>query len=153
MAWSNSKGFAFFQWGLGRASYKVGNTPDTFKVSLFGNSVVPTNKYGTATKTKTKYHGTGGTFSTTNGAGGATGKVAKTLASVTWTQVTNVLHFKAANVTWTTATITTAYGDLVYDSSHTTYGVCYNYFGGAFTSTAGTFTISWNTTGIYKVTC
>lgn len=151
MAFATSKVFALGVLDVGKNVTKW--STDTFKVSLFGNSVAPTNKYPTATKTKTKYHGTTSTWSTAHGAGGTTGKVAKSLSSVTWKQTTNVLHFKAANVTWTTATITTAYGDLVYDNSHTTLGLAYNYFGGAYTATSGTFTISWSATGVFKITC
>ena len=147
---ATSKVFAFFVWEMGKGLRK---TTNTFKVSLFGNSVVPTNKYATATKAKTAYHGTTSTWSTAHGAGGTTGKVAKTLATIAWTQATAVLKFTAANVSWTSATITTAYGCLVYDSTETTYGVSYNSFGGAFTATAGTFAVTWSATGIYKVTC
>ncbi len=31
-------------------------------------------------------------------------------------------------------------------------GVCYNYFGGAQSVTAGTFTIVWNANGIFRIT-
>ena len=153
MAWTNSKVFAFYVLGIGTNTRKL--STDTYSCALFKTTVVPTNKYGTATKAKTEYEGTGSTWSATNQSSG-TGYTAggKALTSVTWTQATNVLHFKAANLTWTTVTVT-AYGDLVYDTTtgHTNSGLCYNYFGGQFTSSGGTFTVTWSATGIFKVTC
>lgn len=156
MAWSNSKVFAYAVLEVGTNAHKL--STDAVKCALFKTTVAPTNKYAAATKTKTRYAGTTSTWSTANESSG-TGYTAggKALASVTWGQVTNVLHYKAATITWTTVTVT-AYGDLVYDTTSTitikkTYGLCYNYFGGQFTSTAGTFTVTWSATGIFKVTC
>jgi hypothetical protein len=48
------------------------------------------------------------------------------------------------------------FGCLVYDDTLTTpvadQGVCYNYFGGTQSVTAGTFTIQWGAPGIFSLT-
>jgi hypothetical protein len=57
--------------------------------------------------------------------------------------------FTTANPSWTGATLSGVFGDLVYDATTTsTYlkqGLCYNYFGGSQSVTAGTFTVQWAT--------
>jgi hypothetical protein len=56
-------------------------------------------------------------------------------------------------VTWTTVTVT-SYGCLVYADALTApvadQGIIAVYFGGAFTTTAGNFTIQWSTNGLYQ---
>ena len=54
------------------------------------------------------------------------------------------------------ATITNAYGVLVYDDTLATpvadQGVCYNYLGGANSVTNGVFTVVWHANGIFRIT-
>ena len=83
----------------------------------------------------------------------------RALASKTFTTPsTGVFMFDAADLAGGgTVTITNAFGCLVYDDTISggtvaDQGVCYNYFGGAQSVTAGTFTIVWNANGIYRVT-
>lgn len=60
--------------------------------------------------------------------------------------------FNAANVSWTSSTITAYYAaivDTTPGSASTNPLVGYINFGGAETDTAGTFQINWNTTGIF----
>ena len=56
----------------------------------------------------------------------------------------------------TAATLTNAFGALVYDDTLTTpvadQGVSYHYFGGTQSVTAGTLTIVWNASGIFALT-
>jgi hypothetical protein len=54
-------------------------------------------------------------------------------------------------------TLANVYGCLVYDDTITAgtvadQGICFNYFGGAQSVTAGTFTIIWNASGIAGIT-
>ena len=53
-------------------------------------------------------------------------------------------------------TLTSVYGDLVYDSSLSTpvanQGLAFHYFGGVQSVTNGTFTIQWNTNGVVRWT-
>jgi hypothetical protein len=63
---------------------------------------------------------------------------------------TNAVAFSAANLAGTgNVTVAAAFGCLVYDNTITVpahQGICYNYFGGSQSVTAGTFTINWFTT-------
>ena len=69
----------------------------------------------------------------------------------------HVYTFDAADTAQggTTCTLASVYGALVYDDTITTpvadQGVCYNYFGGVQSVTAGTFTIVWNASGIFTL--
>ena len=133
---------------------------DTINVALFGNSVSPN---GTVAVGSTGYNT--GTWTTGNEVTDATNWVAggRALASKTYsvttagTQTTSsVLSFSAANLSGGgTVTITAAFGCLVYDNTITAgtvakQGLCYNYFGGSQSVTAGTFTVNWDATGIFK---
>ena len=93
--------------------------------------------------TKTEITGTGYT------AGGAT------LASKTigYTAGTNVIKLDAADLAWTTATITARYV-IIYDDTPASNKPVLGYvdFGENRSSTAGTFTIAWNTSGIATIT-
>ena len=44
------------------------------------------------------------------------------------------------------------YGCLVYDSTVSSYGLCYLYFGGVNSVTDGTFTVVFNASGIFTLT-
>lgn len=84
-------------------------------------------------------------------AGGAT------LASktVTYTAGTNKHVLDAADVQWTSSTITARIA-VVYDSSPATDAtrplICYQDFGADVSTTNGTFTIQWNASGIVEIT-
>ena len=150
MAWSNSKVFAFSVLTVGQNGVKY--STDAYKVALYGNSGTPDNTVTTAVLTE--YNGAASQWVTGNEASG-TGYTAGGVAvsSPSWTQATNVVTFTSAGTPqWTTASFT-AYGGLVYDTTNANQGLCYNYFGGAQTVTAGTFTINWNASGIATFTC
>jgi hypothetical protein len=87
--------------------------------------------------------------------GWAAGGVA--LTSVTSSFTSNVYTFDAADTAnGSAATLASVFGCLVYDDTLTTpvadQGVCYNYFGGTQSVTAGTFTIQWSASGIFSLT-
>lgn len=67
----------------------------------------------------------------------------------------NVLSFDGADVTWPASTITARYG-ILYDSSPASDAtrplILYVDFGGNISSTAATFTMSWDAAGIGAVT-
>jgi len=54
------------------------------------------------------------------------------------------------------ATLTAVFGCLVYDDTITTpvadQGLCFNYFGGTQSVTAGTFTVVWSASGVLRIT-
>lgn len=70
----------------------------------------------------------------------------------------NVVAFDAADTAGAGAvTLADVQGAFVYDDTVTAgtiadQGLCFNYFGGAQQVTGGTFTVVWDTTGIFKVT-
>ena len=93
--------------------------------------------------------------------GGATGYLSggKTLTGVSLASTTNgdsILTWDAANVSWTASTITGAAGAVIYNqslSAATTARplIAYIDFGGAFSTTSGTFEIQWNASGIFTL--
>jgi hypothetical protein len=124
---------------------------DTINCALYGTTPTP-NK--TDTLANSAYNAgqwvTANEISGTNYTAGGNALASKTFALDA--TATNDVIFNAANPTWTTATIAAAFGDLVYDNTITggtvaKQGLCFNYFGGSQTVTAGTFTIQWGTPG------
>lgn len=132
-----------------------GLSADTINVALFNNSVTPDRD---AVVGSTGYNT--GTWTTGNEVVDVTNWVAggRALASKTYTAGTSVVAFDAADLAGAgNVTITNAFGCLVYDSTITAgtvakQGLCFNYFGGAQSVTAGSFTIVWDATGIFKFT-
>jgi len=132
-----------------------GLSADTVDVALFNNSVTPDRD---AVVGSTGYNT--GTWTTGNEVTDATNWVAggRALASKTYTAGTSVVAFDAADLAGGgTLTITNAFGCLVYDATITAgtvakQGMSFNYFGGGQSVTAGTFTIIWDATGIFKFT-
>lgn len=166
MAWTDSR--MFREWpksvfGQGQTAAVLpagyaGLGADTVKVALFNNTGTPDKD---AALTSTGYNT--GQWTTGNEVTDATNWVAggRTLASKTLTvPSTGVFMFDAADLAGGgTVTITNAYGCLVYDDTITAgtggiadQGMSFNYFGGAQSVTAGTFTIVWNANGIARIT-
>lgn len=137
----------------------AGLVADTIKVALYNNSITPDKD---AARSSTGYN-TGAWAAGANEVTDATNWVAggRALASKTLTTPsTGVFMFDAADLSGGgTLTLTNAFGCLVYDDSITAgtggqadQGVCFNYFGGAQSVTAGTFTIIWDVNGIMDIT-
>jgi len=139
-----------------------GLSADTINAALFGNSVSPD---ASAAVGSTGYNT--GTWTTGNELTDATNWVAggRALASKTYSVLTAGSQTSASGISFDAAdlagggtlTITNAYGCLVYDSTITAgtvakQGMCFNYFGGAQSVTSGTFTIVWDSTGVFKFT-
>ena len=133
-----------------------GLSADTVNVALFG-TLTPDK---TAAVASTGYNtgvwvsGSEVTSSTQWPAGG----VAATSKAFAIDSGSSSICFSAANTAGSgTVTLTAFFGCLVYDNSITggtvaKQGLCYNYFGGTNTITAGTFTILWATPGGAAVT-
>lgn len=120
---------------------------DTIKVALVTSSYTPnqdTHDYWDDVSAN-EASGTGYT------AGGAT-LGSKTVA---YTAGTNVTTFDAADVSWTTSTITARYA-VIYDDTPATAAtkplIGYVDFGSDQSSSAGTFSIVWNASGIFTTT-
>jgi hypothetical protein len=133
------------------------------KAALFNNSVSPD---ASAAVGSTGFNT--GTWVTANEVTDATNWVSggRALASKTFSALTAGSQTTASSIAFDAAdtagggnvTIANAYGALVHDGTITggstvaDQGMCFNYFGGAQGVTAGTFTIVWDATGIFKVT-
>lgn len=129
---------------------------DSVKVALYnGNPTSATAS--TDTFAHNTYLASGGQWVAANElttSGGYTvGGVVITPKAETFT--TNVATFTSSGTpNWTSATFT-SYGCLVYDNTISAgkYVYCWNYFGGAQTVASGTFTVNWNASGIFAITC
>lgn len=133
---------------------------DTINCALFGSAVTPDR---TAAVASTGYNtGTWTTGNEASGTGYTAGGSALGSKAFAIDTGSSSICFTAANPSWTTVTVT-ASGDLVYDNTITAgtvakQGLCYNYFGGSQSVTAGTFTINWATpsgaavTAVFNVT-
>ena len=120
---------------------------DTIKVALLSSSYTPNQD------THNYYDDVSGAEVTGTGytAGGAT-LGSKTL---TYDGASNVTVLDAADVTWASSTITARYA-VVYNDSGATAGqkalLGYVDFGSDQSSTNGNFTITWDSTGIFRLT-
>jgi hypothetical protein len=156
MAWTDSR--VFREWPLQTMQVSgtgyTGLDSDTVKVALFDNTVTPDKD---AAVGSTGYNT--GTWTTarevTGGANWAAG--GRTLSGKTFTAPdTGIAMFNAANLAaGGTVTLSNAYGCIVYDDSITggtvaDQGVCFLYFGGAQSVTAGSFTVVWSANGIVR---
>lgn len=126
---------------------------DTLNIALYGNSGTPDQTVASAS---TAYNAgqwvSGNEITATGWTAGGLG-----LASVTSTFATNVYTLDAADKSGGGSdTVTNAYGCLIFDNTISTpvskQGICYLAFGGANSVTSGTFTVSFNASGILTVT-
>lgn len=132
---------------------------DTVKGTLFGGntpdkdaSLVTTGYNSSTSQWLVASEKTSGTDWVTAG---------RTIGTKTFTTPsTGVFMFDAADLTSVaTATLASVEGILVYDDTITVgtggiadQGVCYNWFGGSQSVTAGTFSVVWNANGILRIT-
>jgi hypothetical protein len=120
---------------------------DTIKVLLASSSYTPNQDTHDYLDDVSTYE-VSGTGYTTGG---------NTLASktVTYDGTNNVVILDAADVTWSSSTITARYA-VVYDDAGATAGtkplIGYVDFGSDQSSTNGNFTITWDSTGIVRIT-
>ena len=120
---------------------------DTIKVALATSSYTPNQDTHDYFDDVVSYEVSGTGYT----AGG------ETLASKTnaYTSGTNVTKFDAADVSWTTSTITARYA-IIYDASPATNAtrplIGYVDFGSDQSSSAGTFSIVWDAAGIFTTT-
>jgi hypothetical protein len=119
---------------------------DTIKVALVSSSYTPDQDAHDYWNDVSTYEVSGTGYT----AGGAT------LASktATYDSANNVIVLDAADTTWASSTITARYA-VVYDStgtSSTSALIGYVDFGSDQSSTNGNFTITWDSTGIVRIT-
>jgi len=115
------------------------------KVALFTDSLTPdfnaaSPYFGSAPYTSNQVSGTGYT------AGGAT------LTSTTLTASAGIMTFDAADASWSSSTITSAEGAIIYADGLTNKDVVVAVdFGAPYSTSNGTFAITWNASGIFTV--
>jgi hypothetical protein len=130
---------------------------DVINVALYGNTGTPDK---TVTAAQSGYNIAASQWVVANETNGGANWPAGglPLAGKTFTIDTgsSSICFHATNLAGTgNVTVTAAFGCLVYDNTITVpskQGLCYNYFGGSQSVTAGTFTILWATPGGGAVT-
>ena len=161
MAWGTAPASAVFAYAvLNLMGDGTKPTTDHYSVALYGNAITPDRTVTTAALTQwTSAGGTGqwsaATGGEVTGAGYTTGGASVTPVSVA--QATNVVTFTSSGQpSWVAASFT-AYGGLVYNTNQSygtpNTGLCFNYFGGAQQVSSGTFTLTWNASGIATFTC
>ena len=116
----------------------------TNKWALFTNSITPNyttdTAYGVAPYNANEISGTGYT------AGGAV------TASPTLTGSAGIMTYDQADTSWTTSTITNARCGLLYaDALAGNNAICLVDFGADYSTSAGTFTIQWNASGVFTI--
>jgi len=133
-----------------------GLSADTILAALFNNSITPDKD---ATLAHTGYNSSGSQWLTANevtDTNWPAGGIA--LTSKAYAESTGVVNFDAADTPGSgNVTLASVYGCLVYDGTIsggtvTDQGLCFNYFGGSQGVTGGTFTIVWDSTGVFKFT-
>jgi hypothetical protein len=140
----------------------VSLTGDAVKVAVYNNTTTPDKTVSTVTLTS--YNGAASQWVTANevtGTGWAAGGVSVG-STKTWTVDSGssslcyqVTAPTAGQTSTTGVTLAGFFGALVYDSTPSgtaNPGICYNYFGGTQTITAGTFTILWATPASAAIT-
>jgi hypothetical protein len=152
MAWTESKIFvAYIEDSLENTAALDLNS-DTFKAALYDNDITPSQTAATASTLYNAGQWTAAGNEVADGtewdAGG------EPLTGVTFAPTAAVLKFDATDTPsgGSSATLANVYGCLVYDDTVGDQGVCYNYFGGVNSVTDGTFTIVWNSSGIFTIT-
>lgn len=142
------------------AAFDLSGTPDTFRNALYGTSGTPDKD---ATSANTAYAvgawitGASGTNEVFHAAHWpAAGQ------SISTPAITNpsggVVMWDAVDTASVDAATTLAavFGCLIYDDTLTTpvadQGVCYLYFGGTQSVTVGTFTVVYNSNGLFRIT-
>lgn len=124
---------------------------DAHKVALYNNTGTPDKDAAGALNA---YNG--GAWVTTNEVTDATNWTATGRPLVTPTvtnPATGVIMFDGVDTAGAgNVTLSGVMGCLVYDTTVTNQGLCYNWFGGAQSVTAGTFTIVWSANGIFRIT-
>lgn len=120
---------------------------DTIKVALLSSSYTPNQDTHDYLDDVSSYEVTG--------TGYTTGGITLASKTSTYDGTNNVIILDAADVTWSSSTITARYA-VVYDDSGASAStkplIGYVDFGSDQSSTNGNFTITWDSTGIVRIT-
>lgn len=155
MAWTNSKIFRACVADVFDNTTALDLGADVPKVALYGTTPTPDQN---VTSANSAYNVAQWVTANEVFQAGQWAQGGVALASTVLNSGTNGIVFYDATDTASgaAATLAAVFGCLVYDDTLTTpvadQGVCYNYFGGSQSVTAGTFTVVWNANGIWRAT-
>lgn len=132
-----------------------GLSADAIKVATYNNTVTPDRDAAVASTGYATGTWTGNEVTGTNWAAGG-----QTLGTKAYTADLggNIgVSFDAADVSVANVTLAAFFGDLTYDDTITggtvaKQGLCFHYYGGTQTVTAGNLTIIWDATGVFRFT-
>lgn len=132
-----------------------GLAADTINVATYNNSVTPDRDAAVASTGYATGTWAGNEVTGTNWAAGG-----QTLGTKTYTADLggNIgVSFDAADISVANVTLSGFFGDLTYDNTITAgtvakQGLCFHYYGGTQTVTAGNLTIIWDVTGVFRFT-
>lgn len=153
MAWSNSKVFGSFLEDLLNGTQAHDLDTDTIKIALYNNTPTPSNTV--ASGALSTYNGAASEWLATNEKSDSTrwNSGGETLASKTLTRSNAVVTFDAADqASAAGTTMSDIYGSLIYNSSKSSRGICYLYFGGVSAVSNGVLTVVFNASGISTFT-
>ncbi len=155
MAWTNSKLFRACVADVFDNTTALDLGSDVPKVALYNNTITPDQN---VTSANSAYNVAVWATAQEVFQAGQWAQAGVALAGTSLNSGTSGVVFYDANDTasGSAATLTNATGALVYDDTLTTpvadQGICFNYFGGPNSVTAGTFTVVWNANGIWRIT-
>jgi hypothetical protein len=150
MAWTNSKIFVSTIEDILENTTAIDLNSSAFNVALYNDTITPSQ---TVVSAETAYNAAAGVWDSGEVSDGAEWPAGgQALDSVTFAPASNVLKFD----TGTSATLASVFGCLIYNTDINTpvdsQGICYLYFGGTNSVTDGTFTVVFNTAGIFTLT-
>lgn len=159
MAWSNSKIFRAFLgdvFGNVAAFDLSGASVDTFKNALFDNDITPDNDVSAANSAYNVDQWVTTGNEVFEAGQWAQGGVALTSPAID-VGTADVVFFDAADTaSGSAADLANVYGCDIYDDTLASpvadQGVCYLYLGGANSVVNGTFTVIYNSNGIFRLT-
>lgn len=157
MAWTNSKIMMATLTDVLNNTTALDVNSDAWKVALYDNSITPSQTVASASAA----YG-GGVWAAGSGANlndtSGWPYVGRPLANIASGFSSNVYTFDADDTVSanSSTTLVNAFGCLTYDDTLTTpvadQALCFNYFGGTQSVTAGTFTLVYNAAGIATIT-
>jgi len=155
VAWTNSKVFRAFVANIAgnTAAFDLDTGADTCTVALYNNSITPDNDVTAANSAYNvgQWATAQEVFEAGQWAQGGVNLASQTVDAGT----ADVVFFDAADTaSGSAADLASVFGCLVYDNTLAApvadQGICYNYFGGSNSVVNGTFTVIWNTLGIWR---
>jgi hypothetical protein len=158
VAWTNSKIFRQTLADIWQNTMALDVDTDIPKAALYNTTPTPDQN---VTAALSAYNAATSQWVAANEVTDATNWVAggRPLAGITFhgNDTAGVVWYDATDTSGAgNVTLAGVFGTLVYDDTLTTpvadQGICYNYFGGTQSVTAGTFTIVWNVNGIFRFT-